>query len=82
MHLEVGGSFTLAITNDSKVYSWGLNDYGQLAQPRMHSEWGFAPKQIKPLHKVNPRVISAGDNHVIMVDYNNNAYSWGSNYQG
>lgn len=32
LHLELGDSFSIAISNDRDVYSWGLNDYNQCAK--------------------------------------------------
>lgn len=82
LHLEVGESFTLAITDDMKVYSWGLNDFNQLARkidPKVtHNE----PRFSKALHGLQPRVISSGDEHTIMVDYANDVYIWGGNSSG
>lgn len=28
LHLEIGDTFTMAITDDKEVFSWGLNDCG------------------------------------------------------
>lgn len=82
LHLEVGESFTLAVNDDLKVYSWGLNDYMQLGRkidPKVtHNE----PKICKPLAGLYPRIISSGDEHTIMVDYSNDIYVWGGNSNG
>lgn len=29
LHLEIGDNFTLGITDDREVFSWGINDRGQ-----------------------------------------------------
>jgi myosin-5 len=82
MHIEVGESFTLAVNDEGKIYSWGLNDYMQLGRkidPRTtHNE----PKLCKPLQGLYPRIISSGDEHTIMVDYANDVYIWGGNSSG
>lgn len=32
LHLEVGDSFSMGLTEEREVYSWGLNDYNQCAK--------------------------------------------------
>ena len=82
IHLEVGESFTLALNDEMKIYSWGLNDYMQLGRkidPKItHNE----PKVCKPLLGIQPRIISSGDEHTVMVDYANDVYIWGGNSGG
>lgn len=82
LQLEVGESFTLAVNDDMKIYTWGLNDYMQLGRkinPKVtHNE----PKVCKALVGLHPRIISSGDEHTIMVDYSNDIYVWGGNSSG
>jgi myosin-5 len=83
LHLEIGDSFSLAVDDDLKVYSWGLNDFGQLCRSNRPSrEDNNRPKNCKILSKIYPRIISAGDDHTIMVDYSNDVYVWGDNVNG
>lgn len=82
LHLEVGESFTIAITDELNVYSWGLNDYQQLARPMNVAKSHFGPILSKALSGCSPRIISAGDEHNIMVDYHNEVYVWGGNMNG
>lgn len=82
LHLEVGETFTLAISDDFKVYSWGLNDYQQLARPLDLAKGHFPPKICNSLSSISPRIMASGDEHTIMVDYSNNVYMWGSNENG
>ena len=37
---------------------------------------------MKFLKHLNPRVIAAGNEHTIMVDYKNDVYVWGCNHSG
>jgi alpha-tubulin suppressor-like RCC1 family protein len=82
MHLDVGQSFSLALTDDGRMFSWGLNDYCQLARkidPRIsHNQPGFC----KVLSDISPRIIATGDEHTVMVDYANDVYVWGGNMAG
>jgi alpha-tubulin suppressor-like RCC1 family protein len=84
VHLEIADSFTLAITDDSKIYSWGLNDESQLGrldsspQPSV----SLPPGEIRVFKKTQPRQITVGSDHTLMLDYNNNLYAWGCNNAG
>jgi myosin-5 len=82
LHLDVGESFTLAMTDDMKMYSWGLNDYCQLARKIVPTYTHNEPQQIKILGEIAPRMIATGDEHTIMIDYSNEVYAWGSNMAG
>lgn len=82
LHLEVGESFTFAITDDFKVYSWGLNDYCQLARKISPSVTHNPPAQSKIFSEICPRILASGDEHTVMVDYCNETYVWGGNMAG
>jgi myosin-5 len=82
LHLEVGESFTLAINDDLKVYSWGLNDYLQLGRKIDAKTTHNEPKICRPIVGLHPRILSSGDEHTIMVDYCNDIYIWGGNSSG
>ena len=82
LHMDVGESFTFAITDDLRVYSWGLNDYCQLARRINPSLTHNGPAQCKILSDVAPRIMACGDEHSIMVDYANDVYVWGGNMAG
>ena len=82
LHIEVGESFTIAVNDELKIFSWGLNDYMQLGRkidPKVtHNE----PRVAKPFLGIQPRILSCGDEHTIMVDYANDIYVWGGNSGG
>jgi myosin-5 len=83
LHLEVGETFTLAVDDDLKLYSWGLNDFGQLGRTtKVTKPETFFPAPTRVTSNLFPRVIASGDDHSIMVDYSNNVYVWGSNTSG
>ena len=82
LHLEVGESFTFAVTDDFKIYSWGLNDYCQLARKVLPNVTHNYPAQCKIFSEINPRLLSSGDEHTVMVDYCNETYVWGGNMAG
>lgn len=82
MHLEIGNSFTLAVTKDSKIYSWGLNDNCQLARPKKKKGIFYPPEKARIFNNINPKVIASGDEHSLLLDYSDNLYTWGSNIDG
>ena len=75
------GSFcTFALSrDDSLVYAWGLNNYGQLGNGNTRDY--FNPEIMRPLSELRestsdgPFQISAGQHHTILVDGEGN-YHW------
>ena len=82
MHLDVGQTFSMAITDDLKMYTWGLNDYLQLGRTTNFSQLHSGPECAKPLSKIVPKIVTCGDDHGVIIDYNGNCYTWGANNQG
>ena len=75
--IAAGGSFSLAITKEGDVFSWGDNRFGQLAQP---TETTYTPLKVIGI----PQIISvaAGRGHSLAIASNGDAYSWGLNASG
>lgn len=82
MCLEVGHSFSLAVSDELKIFNWGLNDSRQLAKGITSYGDHHSPCVSKTLMNLNPRVIASGDDHTIMIDYKNDVYMWGDNKKG
>jgi predicted nucleic acid-binding protein len=82
LQLEVGESFTFAITDELKIYSWGLNDYHQQTLPLNPLMNHNSPTLPRNLNRLSPRILSTGDDHSVMIDYKNEVYVWGSNRKG
>ena len=80
LHLEIGDTFTAAISDDKEVYTWGLNDHTQCARQGNASSTGSIG--IKNLSVNNAKLLAAGKDHGIMVDDCNNIYLWGKNDKG
>ncbi|EDK31655.2 chromosome condensation regulator RCC1 repeat protein (macronuclear) [Tetrahymena thermophila SB210] len=61
--ISIGNHFGVAVTYDGKVYSWGINQQGQLGQG--DSDVRIIPSLVEPLNE--KKVISAtcGENYVI-----------------
>ncbi|MDV6378755.1 Ig-like domain-containing protein [Sporosarcina sp. GW1-11] len=76
--ISAGGHFTVALDASGRIWSWGLNDYGQLG--RLPAA-GFTsnPDTIGPVGMVD---ISAGESHVLAVDSSGKVWAWGYNAYG
>lgn len=82
LQIEVGESFTVAVSDELNMYTWGLNDHQQLGRPIDLTKSHYGPNQSRVMNHLNPRVLACGDEHSIMVDYTNNIYVWGCNLSG
>jgi alpha-tubulin suppressor-like RCC1 family protein len=88
IHVEVGESFTVALTDENEVFTWGLNDFGQCGYKikrrskvgvGVQENEGFCSfqKKNKGLGGVMVRAVSAGKDHALMVDEGNCLVGWG-----
>ncbi len=81
--LCAGAHFSLVLTTDGGLYSWGKNDRGQLGI-------GIAPNSNQPvavdvsmaLAGKAPITLAAGDDHVLCVTSDGGLYAWGANDRG
>jgi alpha-tubulin suppressor-like RCC1 family protein len=81
-----GAEFSLAITTDGEVYSWGCPQYGQTGTG---SDYGFiagtnrmvydpqSPKLVKGLEGKNIVQISCGTSHSLALDDEGRMFTWG-----
>ena len=82
LHLEIGESFTLAITDDKEIYSWGVNDYGQCGRERFSEGYSIDCAPVKNLTNTNPQFLSAGKDHGLIVADGSKIFTWGKNVDG
>ena len=78
--ISVGAEWTTALTRDGKVYVWGLNDFGQLAQGDTTNL--FYAKQVKideNTYIENAIDISSGNIHIMVVTNDGKVYVAGHN---
>ncbi|CAL1689520.1 unnamed protein product [Lasius platythorax] len=67
-----GYAHTLALTNEGKLYTWGINDYGQSAMDRMNSHYPIMLKiQVKILD------IAAVGSTSVALGSDGHIYIWG-----
>lgn len=74
-----GYAHTLAITIHGAVYSWGNNESGQLGLGPDAPDFVRKAKQISGLKSIVK--LSAGNEHSVALNKNQEIYSWGSCFQ-
>lgn len=74
-----GYSHTMAITIHGNVYSWGNNECAQLGLGEDAPEFVRKPKMIHALRNIVK--LSAGNEHSVAINKNQELFSWGSMYQ-
>ena len=85
--ISAGGSFTLALKTDGKVYAWGCNESGELGNGDYDTKTEIAlgdnksePVEVSLLHDVVE--IAAGGTHAIAIMKDGSIWVWGSNDEG
>lgn len=85
--VAAGGSHSLALDKDGKVYAWGRNQYGQLGQttvtapanPTVVTGLPFSSAVPIGLHITQ---IAAGGSYSLALDSAGNVWAWGINFRG
>lgn len=77
--LSCGGHHTIIIDMDDNVWGFGLNSYGQLGLGNQQSETIKFPRQIP---NIKAKAVACGENHTIIIDMDNNVWSFGRNNEG
>jgi alpha-tubulin suppressor-like RCC1 family protein len=75
---SAGYAHTVAIKNDGTLWTWGLNDYGQLGDGTTLNR--NVPKQIGSDN--DWAIISAGFAHTVAIKNNGSLWAWGWNGNG
>ena len=75
-----GARFTLAMSSDGKVWSWGYGGDGQLG----HGDFQLQtmPTQIKYLERENVIAIECGEKHAAALTSGGELFTWGEGSQG
>lgn len=86
--VAAGKNHTVALTNRGEVWTWGLNNHGQLG--RTITEWvsgrerpaqqGITPGRVPGLSNII--AIAAGEYHTLALSRDGKIYSWGYNEYG
>jgi len=76
--VAAGVDFSVALTVNGEVYTWGGNHWGQLGRP---SPEPFDPAPVTlPLPPIS--ALEAGAFHTLALTHDGSVYSWGSNWFG
>ena len=78
--IAAGGSHALALDTEGRVYSWGLNEEGQLGRLGATVPVGEVPGVVADIKGVVD--IAAGNNFSLALDRKGKIWSWGSNAFG
>ena len=66
----------MALSENGRLYSWGLNVLGQLGQGDNEPRW--SPTLIRTLKDTQIVEVASGAGHSVAIDQNNIVYSWGA----
>ena len=75
--IKCGYSHNLAIDEDNKLWSWGLNKFGQCGDGTLNT--CFKPKLISTFKYEKIKQIDCGSYHSFALTMDNKYYLWGSN---
>ncbi|XP_065221289.1 probable E3 ubiquitin-protein ligase HERC4 isoform X2 [Planococcus citri] len=84
VQVSCGYKHCLALTNDGTLYSWGLNDNGQLGLGLSIKNVGLVsqPNVVKALNGVPIAFIACGGYHSFAISKTGVVYGWGKNSFG
>ncbi|MCL2818761.1 MAG: SpaA isopeptide-forming pilin-related protein, partial [Actinomycetia bacterium] len=84
--VAAGRGFSVAIDNYGRLWSWGLNDMGQLGNGTISPSQSAHPDPEcisevagSPLAGIHFVSVSAGVDHVLALDQNGDVWAWGRN---
>jgi alpha-tubulin suppressor-like RCC1 family protein len=80
--LDAGGWFNLAIKQDNTLWAWGHNDMAQFGDGSDIFTHSSSTTPIKVSSVKQWSKISAGQNHVLALQYDFTLWAWGSNGEG
>lgn len=78
---EGGGSFSLAMDANGKLYAWGDNDNGQLGVNPEEASSRFTPQRVAGIEG-KAKAIAAGKDHSVVLLTDGTLKAWGLNYSG
>ncbi|MFM8880474.1 MAG: YDG domain-containing protein, partial [Verrucomicrobiota bacterium] len=81
--VSAGGSHTLALGSDGKVYAWGANGYGQLGDGTMVDRTSPVAVGVGEMPAgVRITEVRAGQDHSLALGSDGKVYAWGRNGSG
>lgn len=82
VQISAGPSYTLAVTSDGSLYSFGSGTNFCLGHGEQQNEQ--RPRRVEFFRRMGIHIVrvSAGDEHVVALDSNGLVYTWGKGYCG
>lgn len=85
--IACGGAFSAAIVDSGnnvggRLYLWGANEVGQCGLSAKQPAEVEVPSEVPALRHAQIRSVACGASHVVAIDVNGQAYSWGSSQFG
>lgn len=77
--IDAGTHYSMALKNDSTLWSWGRNDYGQLG---LGMAGGYHPVPQQVGTESTWQAVSCGDGHTLAQRTDGTLWGWGFNYFG
>ncbi|XP_010271701.1 PREDICTED: ultraviolet-B receptor UVR8-like [Nelumbo nucifera] len=82
VQVAAGPSYSLAITGDGTVHSYGSGSNFCLGRGEQHNELQSRVIQSFKRKRIHVIRVSAGDEHVVALDSSGYVYTWGKGYCG
>ncbi len=73
-----GGSHSVALKKDGTVWTWGLNDSGQLGDGTLSKS--PVPRKVAGIADV--KAIATGSSHIVVLKNDGTVWAWGGNHSG
>lgn len=80
VELSCGQQHSACVTEDGRIFTWGLNVFGQLGLG--HLEEQLEPKHVVLLKEHNMISVACGSEHTIALTDKGKVYTWGSSEYG
>ena len=77
-----GLDFVLCLTSDNKVFSWGMNDHGQLGIGCAKSDKYYEPQLVEFFNDKKIVQVCCGERHSLVLTEEGVVYGWGDNTCG
>lgn len=75
-HVACGTDYTVVLTEDGAVYTFGTNDYGQCGHGNSNSRYIEKPRRVGVLAPTSVVTVDAGEYHTAAVTADGQLYTW------
>ena len=75
--VALGGSHSVAVMSDGKVYAWGINDGGQIGLPGPFGAANYSPLPVLVNGVDSVKAAAGGDGHSLALRTDGTVWAWG-----